>query len=280
MAAPGQRIHPAGSRRPDPHAASAATAALDPNRQHDACGVGLRRLRVRRPLARRRVDGARGRRASRAPRRGLDRQLRRRRGIAHADPASAVLSRRLPPGPASPARVALRRRLLLPATRAAGAGRIGQDDRARFSRRTAFRSSAGATCRPSPRRSVRPRWRPARSSARSWWDVPRSRPTRMRGSARCTSRDVRWSDRRRSEIFPASTSAPSPAAPSSTRLFSPGLSSPPSSPTSAIPSTRAPSRSSTSATRRTPCRAGHWRSRSGFWRTTARSTPSGATGTR
>ncbi|HEY8258386.1 MAG TPA: glutamate synthase large subunit [Gemmatimonadales bacterium] len=41
MAAAGQRIHPAGSRRPDPHAASAPSAALDPNRQHDACGVGL-----------------------------------------------------------------------------------------------------------------------------------------------------------------------------------------------------------------------------------------------
>ncbi len=41
MAATGQRIHPAGSRRPNPHAASPAAAALDPSREHDACGVGL-----------------------------------------------------------------------------------------------------------------------------------------------------------------------------------------------------------------------------------------------
>ena len=41
MAANGQRIHPAGSRSPNPHAASAAAPALDPNREHDACGVGL-----------------------------------------------------------------------------------------------------------------------------------------------------------------------------------------------------------------------------------------------
>src|SRR6185295_4499682 len=33
--------HPAGSRRPNPHAASPAAAALDPYREHDACGVGL-----------------------------------------------------------------------------------------------------------------------------------------------------------------------------------------------------------------------------------------------
>ena len=52
------------------------------------------------------------------------------------------------------------------------------------------------------------------------------------------------------------------------------------SPTSATRSTRARSRSSTSATRPTRCRAGRWRSRSGCWRTTARSTRSGATGTR
>ncbi|HTG49305.1 MAG TPA: hypothetical protein VL915_02365, partial [Gemmatimonadales bacterium] len=44
MAAPGQRIHPAGSRstdRPHPHAAVPAAAALDPGREHDACGVGF-----------------------------------------------------------------------------------------------------------------------------------------------------------------------------------------------------------------------------------------------
>src|SRR6202008_506543 len=41
MAATGQRIHPAGSRHPNPHAASAAAPGLDPNREHDACGVGL-----------------------------------------------------------------------------------------------------------------------------------------------------------------------------------------------------------------------------------------------
>ncbi len=45
MAATGQRIHPAGSRRtrsgPHPHAASAADPALDPARERDACGVGF-----------------------------------------------------------------------------------------------------------------------------------------------------------------------------------------------------------------------------------------------
>jgi len=42
MAAPGQRIHPAGSRSPDSrHAASFADDALDATREHDACGVGF-----------------------------------------------------------------------------------------------------------------------------------------------------------------------------------------------------------------------------------------------
>src|SRR4051794_4820070 len=42
MAAPGQRIHPAGSRPSDPrHAASPPGVALDPTREHDACGVGF-----------------------------------------------------------------------------------------------------------------------------------------------------------------------------------------------------------------------------------------------
>jgi glutamate synthase (ferredoxin) len=42
MAAPGQRIHPAGSRPSDPrHAASAPDRALDATREHDACGVGF-----------------------------------------------------------------------------------------------------------------------------------------------------------------------------------------------------------------------------------------------
>ena len=41
MAATGQRIHPAGSRRPGPHDASPAAPALDAGREHDACGVGL-----------------------------------------------------------------------------------------------------------------------------------------------------------------------------------------------------------------------------------------------
>jgi glutamate synthase (NADPH/NADH) large chain/glutamate synthase (ferredoxin) len=42
MAAPGQRIHPAGSRSPDPrHAATLADEALDATREHDACGVGF-----------------------------------------------------------------------------------------------------------------------------------------------------------------------------------------------------------------------------------------------
>jgi glutamate synthase domain-containing protein 2/glutamate synthase domain-containing protein 1/glutamate synthase domain-containing protein 3 len=42
MAAPGQRIHPAGSRPSDPrHAATAPAAALDAAREHDACGVGF-----------------------------------------------------------------------------------------------------------------------------------------------------------------------------------------------------------------------------------------------
>ena len=42
MAAPGQRIHPAGSRSLDPrHAATFAEGALDATREHDACGVGF-----------------------------------------------------------------------------------------------------------------------------------------------------------------------------------------------------------------------------------------------
>jgi glutamate synthase (NADPH/NADH) large chain/glutamate synthase (ferredoxin) len=45
MAANGQRIHPAGSRRESPgpnrHAAVSAHEALDPSREHDACGVGF-----------------------------------------------------------------------------------------------------------------------------------------------------------------------------------------------------------------------------------------------
>jgi glutamate synthase (NADPH/NADH) large chain/glutamate synthase (ferredoxin) len=45
MAANGQRIHPAGSRRtssgPRPHAAVPADQVLDPSREHDACGVGF-----------------------------------------------------------------------------------------------------------------------------------------------------------------------------------------------------------------------------------------------
>jgi glutamate synthase (NADPH/NADH) large chain/glutamate synthase (ferredoxin) len=42
MAAPGQRIHPAGTSHPDPrHAASPPDSALDAGREHDACGVGL-----------------------------------------------------------------------------------------------------------------------------------------------------------------------------------------------------------------------------------------------
>jgi glutamate synthase (ferredoxin) len=42
MAANGQRIHPAGSRRFDPrHAATTAGTPLDPTREHDACGVGF-----------------------------------------------------------------------------------------------------------------------------------------------------------------------------------------------------------------------------------------------
>jgi glutamate synthase domain-containing protein 1 len=42
MAAPGQRIHPAGSRHPDlRHAATPPSEALDATREHDACGVGF-----------------------------------------------------------------------------------------------------------------------------------------------------------------------------------------------------------------------------------------------
>jgi glutamate synthase (ferredoxin) len=42
MAAPGQRIHPAGSRPADPrHAATSPAVGLDPAREHDACGVGF-----------------------------------------------------------------------------------------------------------------------------------------------------------------------------------------------------------------------------------------------
>ncbi|HEX9420626.1 MAG TPA: hypothetical protein VGA81_16340, partial [Methylomirabilota bacterium] len=42
MAAPGQRIHPAGSRPSHPrHAATPPAEALDATREHDACGVGF-----------------------------------------------------------------------------------------------------------------------------------------------------------------------------------------------------------------------------------------------
>jgi glutamate synthase (ferredoxin) len=41
MAANGQRIHPAGCCQLPRHAATPAGTALDPNREHDACGVGL-----------------------------------------------------------------------------------------------------------------------------------------------------------------------------------------------------------------------------------------------
>ena len=42
MAAPGQRIHPAGSHSLDPrHGATFAEGALDATREHDACGVGF-----------------------------------------------------------------------------------------------------------------------------------------------------------------------------------------------------------------------------------------------
>jgi glutamate synthase (ferredoxin) len=42
MAANGQRIHPAGSRQHDPrYTASTSGTALDPAREHDACGVGF-----------------------------------------------------------------------------------------------------------------------------------------------------------------------------------------------------------------------------------------------
>jgi glutamate synthase domain-containing protein 1 len=42
MAAPGQRIHPAGSRPSHPrHAATSPAEALDATREHDACGVGF-----------------------------------------------------------------------------------------------------------------------------------------------------------------------------------------------------------------------------------------------
>jgi len=42
MAAPGQRIHPAGSRPPDlRHVATSPAEALDATREHDACGVGF-----------------------------------------------------------------------------------------------------------------------------------------------------------------------------------------------------------------------------------------------
>ena len=42
MAAPGQRIHPAGSHPSDPrHAATPPSEALDATREHDACGVGF-----------------------------------------------------------------------------------------------------------------------------------------------------------------------------------------------------------------------------------------------
>ena len=223
--------------RPDPrHAATRAAAALDATREHDACGVGF--------VAH--ASGARSHEVvsmaleavARVAHRGaaVDRQLGRRRGPADPDPASPVLPRRLPAGPAPAARPAVRRRRLLPAARAPGASGeavamveavLAEDGIPFLGWRDVPTNPAalgpdGAGVVPGDPAGAGGPARPGGA-------------TRRRGSGRSTWRDERWSDGRRSDSCPASTPARSPAAPSSTRPCSPAPSSPRSSPTSAIP---------------------------------------------
>ena len=252
----------------------------DPYREHDACGVGF-------------VARASGARSHEVVSMALEAVARvAHRGAASTDtpgdgaglltqiPAASVLPRRLPPRPSSAAGPAVRRRLVLPAPRARGPRRRGRHDR----------RGAGGGRHPVPRlerRAPQPGGPRADGAGLLPGDPPGagrpSGPRRgRRGVGACplprTTRDGATCGRAKSRT--AFTSAPSPAAPSSTRRSSRELSSQPSTTTSATPSTRARSRSSTSATRPTRCRAGRWRSRSGCWPTTARSTRSGATGTR
>ena len=165
MAAPGQRIHPAGSRLADPrHAArrrrrrarSRAGSTTPAASASSRTPSGARSHEVVR-------DGARGGGARGPPRRRLDRQLGRRRGPPDPDPAPALLSRRLPPRPAPAARPAVRRRRVLPAARARGARR----GRGAWSRRVLAEDGIpflGWRDVPdqSRRRSARRRWRRAR----------------------------------------------------------------------------------------------------------------------
>ena len=284
MAANGQRIHPAGSRSTRP-----ALTAMPPCRRHLARPLartrrlrrGLRRHRLGRAVARGRRHGARGGRPRRPPRRGLHRQLGRRRRPPDPDPRTGC-STATPTGSACTSSRACRSAWApssCPRQPDALGASVAHD-----------RGGARRRRHPVPRlarRADQSGGARAHGARVLSGDPPGAGgPARARGGrggvgARALSgatRDGATSER--AEPARASTSAPSPAAPSSTRPSSPAPSSRPSTPTSATRSTRAPSRSSTSATRPTRCRAGRWRSRSGCWPTTARSTRSGATGTR
>ncbi len=140
-------------------------------------------------------------------------------------------------------------------------------------RRRACGSSAGARCRPT----------------RRWWAPPRAASCRRSGSSSsprsaATSRASSWTAGRSrcasaSSTSSACTSRRCRPAPSSTRACSPPASSSRSTPSCP---TRGWSRrwpSCTRASPRTPSRPGRWRTPTGTSRTTARSTPCGATAT-
>ena len=213
--------------RPDPrHAATRAAVALDAGREHDACGVGF-------------VAQASGARSHEVVSMALEAVARvAHRGAASTDnsgdgaglltqiPASPVLPRRLPPGPPPAAGPAVRRGRLLPAAGAPGPRGGGGPGRGRPGRgwhsisRLARRADQSRRAR-AHRAGVVPGDPPgAGGTARP------SRATRRRGSGPCTWRDEKWSGGRRSDGFPGSTPARSPAAPSSTKPCSPAPSSP------------------------------------------------------
>ena len=286
MAAPGQRIHPAGSR---PTLRSPSTRRR--RRRHEALDAiprarrlrrRLRRPRVGRALARGRRHGARGRGAGGPPRGGVDRQLGRRRRPADPDPrtasstatptASACTS-----SPACPFGVGR----LLPAPRARrpsaqsvahdrGGARRGRHPLPRLARR------AGQSRRPRPDRARLVPGDPAGAGG-----PPRAGGRRGRVGARALP-GATGDGATSGEREPARLLRLLPLLPHH-RLQGSAHRHPAPRLLHRLPlsrSTRARSRSSTSATRPTRCRAGRWPSRSGCWPTTARSTRSGATGTR
>ena len=227
-------------------------------------------------------DGARGRRPRGPPRRGLDRQLGRRRRPADPDSPPAVLPRRLPAGPASAARAA--RSAWACSSCRASRRRSAQSvahDRARARRGRHPVPGLARRAHQSRGARARRRWPRARSSARCWWAARRwQRDEDALGAGALPG--------------PARDGAAGGGAPAARvlrllallphhRLQGAAHRDPAARVLHRLPlsrSTRAPSRSSTSATPPTPCPAGRWPSRSGCWPTTARSTRCGATATR